>query len=260
MTAARTRTADDPVGLLPRGPRPTMSTMSTAAALVDVLYSHASDAERAKIQGHHPHGDPVIGVWMKTTFDTAKAHMAMPLSEVDALFDRPEYEARLSAVCVLDFKARARGLADGDRRALYDLYLARHDRINSWGMVDRAAPHVVGRYLLDKPHGPLFELAASANVYERRTAITAPLYWARYGEPAQLGDLFALAERLLSDEDELVSKPVGIALKHAGTLDQPALLSFLDKHVAGMRTPTLRYAVEKLPPDLRSRYRATRRG
>lgn len=221
--------------------------MTTAAAVLEVLLAHASDDERAKIREHHPHDDPVLGVRMKTTFDTAKAHTAMPLAEVDVLFDRPEFEARLAAVCVLDFKARAKKLTDDERRALYEKYLARHDRINSWGMVDRAAPHVVGRYLLDKPRDPLFALARSADVYERRTAITAPLYWARYGGPEQLADLFTLAGELLTDTDVLVSKPVGIALKHAGVLDEAALTRFLDEHAADMQRPTLRYAVEKHP-------------
>jgi 3-methyladenine DNA glycosylase AlkD len=223
-----------------------MGGMTTAAALLQELRSHASDAERTKIRRHFPHDDPVIGVRMKTTFDMAKAHTVMPLAEVDALFDQPEYEARLSAVCVLDFKARNQKLTDGERRALHDLYLARHDRINSWDMVDRAAPHVVGRYLLDKSRDPLFALAGSANVYERRTAITAPLYWARFGTPAQVADLFTLAERLLDDTDVLVSKPVGIALKYAGLCDEAALRIFLDKHGTAMQRATYRYAVEKL--------------
>lgn len=224
----------------------------TAAALLAELREHASDDERAKIRRHLPHDDPVVGVRMRTTFDTAKRYAAMSLAEVDALFDRPEYEARLSAVCVLDFKARA---ADADRQALCDRYLARHDRINSWDMVDRAAPHVVGRHLLDHPHDPLFALARSTNVYERRTAITAPLYWARFGAPAQLADLFTLAAELLPDEDVVVSKPVGIALKYAGLADERALVRFLDTHAHSMRRATLRYAVEKLPAEIRARYR-----
>jgi len=224
----------------------------TAAALLAELREHASDDERAKIRRHFPHDDPVIGVRMRTTFDTAKRYVAMSLDEVDALFDRAEYEARLSAVCVLDFKARA---ADADRRALCDRYLARHDRLNSWDMVDRAAPHVVGHHLLEEPRDPLFALARSANVYERRTAITAPLYWARFGTPEQLADLFTIAASLLRDEDVLVSKPVGIALKYAGLADEQALVSFLDTHAHGMQRATLRYAVEKLPAELRARYR-----
>lgn len=62
-------------------------------------------------------GYPVVGVRMKTLFDLAKTHAGMPLDEVPALLDRPEYESRLSAVCVLDFKARSAKLTDDDRRA-----------------------------------------------------------------------------------------------------------------------------------------------
>jgi 3-methyladenine DNA glycosylase AlkD len=44
----------------------------------------------------------------------------------------------------------------------------------------------------------------------------------------------------------VVSKPVGIALKYAGVLDEPALRSFLEKHEGAMQTASLRYAREKL--------------
>jgi 3-methyladenine DNA glycosylase AlkD len=223
-------------------------------ALLTDLRARSTAEDRTKTSARLPEGYPVIGVRMKTLFDLAKTHVAMPLTEVSALLDRPEYEARLAAVCVLDFKARAAKLPDDDRRALCELYLARHDRIDTWDMVDRAAPRVVGRYLMDRPHDPLFTLAASPDPTERRTAITAPLYWARYGTPAHLPDLFRLAEVLLGDDDVVVSKPVGIALKYAGLLDEPALLSFLDTHAARMRRPALRYATEKLAPALRKKY------
>jgi len=221
------------------------------STLLTDLRAHATAEDRKKTAARLPDGYPVIGVRMKTLFDLAKAHSTMPLTDVAALLDEPEYEARLGAVCVLDFKARA----TNDPGALYDLYLARHDRIDTWDMVDRAAPRVVGRYLMDRPHDQLFRLARSANPIERRTAITAPLYWARYGTPAHLPDLFRLAEVLLGDDDVVVSKPVGIALKYAGLLDEPALLSFLDTHAAVLRPAALRYAVEKLPPPLRAKYR-----
>jgi 3-methyladenine DNA glycosylase AlkD len=72
------------------------------------------------------------------------------------------------------------------------------------------------------------------------------LYFARYGTPADLTDLYALAELLLDDKNPVVSKPVGIALKYAGVLDEPSLRTFLGKHESAMQTPTLRYAREKL--------------
>lgn len=225
----------------------------TADALVADLRAHSSDAERAKLRGRLAREQPVIGVRMGTLFELAKARTAMPLAEVHRLLDRPEFEARLAAVCVLDFRARSPRLPDAEREAGYRTYLERHDRIDSWDMVDRAAPHVVGRWLLDRPRDPLFALARSADVHERRTAITAPLYWARYGTPAQTRDLFAIAEALVDDEDPVVAKPVGIALKHAGVRDEPALLAFLDAHAARMPRPALRYAVEKLDPGVRAR-------
>jgi hypothetical protein len=51
----------------------------------------------------------------------------------------------------MDFQARQKATPDRRRQELYELYLRRHDRIDSWDLVDRAAPHVVGGYLWDKP-------------------------------------------------------------------------------------------------------------
>ncbi|OAI39947.1 hypothetical protein AYO38_01235 [bacterium SCGC AG-212-C10] len=41
---------------------------------------------------------------------------------------------------------------------------------------------------------------------------------------------------------------------------QPQLLAYLDRHAATMPRPTLRYAVEHLPPDVRARYTGLRGG
>jgi len=51
--------------------------------------------------------------------------------------------------------------------------LRRHDRIDDWDLVDRAAPHVVGGQLADLPRDPLFVLARSRHWWERRTTIVA---------------------------------------------------------------------------------------
>jgi 3-methyladenine DNA glycosylase AlkD len=216
----------------------------TAAALIDVLGEHAKPGE--VVHKHYPGAGEVLGVPMRNTFDTAKAFTGMPFGEVERLLDEASYEGRLAGFCVLDFKARGKKTTDDERRTAYELYLRRHDAIDSWDMVDRAAPHVVGRYLLQRDREPLFELARTADPLRRRTAITAPLYFARFGTPDDLTDLFALAELLLSDKDPVVSKPVGIALKYAGVLDETALRDFLARHEGALQTPTLRYAREKL--------------
>lgn len=221
----------------------------TAAALVGELRAQARPAEYPQKHYHGTSG--VLGVRMRTTFDIAKRFTALPPAEVDRLLDVPEYEPRLAAFCVLDFKARKAKLPEDERRGCYELYLRRHDRIDSWDMVDRAAPRVVGGYLLDRPRDPLYELARSTDPLRRRTAMTAPLTFTRAGD---LADVFGLAEVLLDDTDPIVSKPVGIALKYAGQADEAALLAFLDQHAGRLQRPALRYAVEKLTPTIRQRY------
>lgn len=229
----------------------------TAEAFLAALEPLRSDDERRKIERRYPTdgGSRVLGVRMKHLFDTAKAFTAMPLDEVDRLLDSPYYEARIGAVSVLDFRARRKATTDDERRAMYELYLRRHDRLDSWDFVDRAAPRVVGWYLLDKPRDPLFALAASPNVWERRTAITAAFWLIRQGD---VEDAFALAERLLDDPEEMVNTSVGVALREIGTVDEDRLIAFLRAHAATMPRITLRYAGEKLPAAEQQALRALR--
>lgn len=77
--------------------------------------------------------------------------MDMPLDEVEKLLESPYHEARVGAVGVMDFQARSKKTSSERRKALFDLYIRRHDRINTWDLADRSAIHVVGGYLFDKP-------------------------------------------------------------------------------------------------------------
>jgi hypothetical protein len=93
--------------------------------------------------------DQIIGVRMGQVFAIAKEFMDMPLDEVEKLLESPIHEARVGAVSIMDFQARNKKTADERRKELFDLYIRRHDRIDTWDLVDRSAPHVVGSYLYD---------------------------------------------------------------------------------------------------------------
>lgn len=214
------------------------------AALQDLR----SPAELPAIAKRLAPGDDAIGVRMRDLFDTARSATGMPLDEVEKLFASPLYEARMGALSILDFRAKAPRTDDAQRRRLYNLYLGHHDRITTWDMVDRAAPSVVGGYLLGRSREPLFVLAAAVDPLRRRTAITAPLWFVRHGEDADLADVFALAAVLAADPDPVVHKAVGIALKHAGGRDARAVVQFVEQHAATMPRVVLRSAVEKLDP------------
>ena len=192
-----------------------------------------------------------LGIAHKAVFDLAKTFIDMPLKEIDALLDSHFYEARMGAVSIMDFQARRKKTPPEQRKALFDLYIRRHDRLNNWGFVDRAAPYVVGGYLFDKPRDILYQLARSEDVWERRTAITSTYFFIRQND---LADTFAIAEILVNDEHDLINKAVGGWLREAGKRDESRLKQFLDRHAATMPRVTLRYAVDKLDKVVRERY------
>ena len=128
-----------------------------------------------------------------------------------------------------------------------------HDRINNWDMVDRSAPYVIGGYLADKSRAPLYKLAKSKNVWERRTAIVSTYFFIRQNE---LEDTFKIAELLVNDSHDLINKAVGSWIREAGKRDEERLLAFLDKHGSSMPRTTLRYAVEKLSASQKKSYLA----
>jgi 3-methyladenine DNA glycosylase AlkD len=188
---------------------------------------------------------------MRELFALAKDFIAMPAAEIEHLLDQPEHEPRVGGVSVMDFQARQKQTSEARRRELYELYLRRHDRIDTWDLVDRAAPYVVGGYLFDKPRHPLYELAESVHWYERRTAIVATYYFIRQDD---LDDTFAIGDVLAHDPEELVQKAVGGWVREAGKRDQSRLIAYLDRHAATMPRITLRYAIEHLDPNLRRHY------
>ena len=194
----------------------------TAAGVRAALEAEASVDERGKIQKRMTdERTEVIGVRMGTVFAIAKANTRMPLAEVDRLLDSDAYEMRMVAVSILDFRARAK---NADRSALYELWMRRLDRIDTWDYIDRAAPRVVGGFLLDRPREVLFELARSEDRWHRRTAITAAFWIIRARD---LDDPLALCEILADDPEHLVQTNVGVALREIGRVDRARLEEFL---------------------------------
>jgi 3-methyladenine DNA glycosylase AlkD len=195
--------------------------------------------------------DVMTGVRMGQVFALAKEFINMPLGEIEKLLENPVHEARVGAVSIMDFQARSRKTTQDRRKELFDLYIRRHDRINSWDLVDRSAIYVVGSYLFDQPRDILYRLASSKNIWERRTAIVSTAYFIKHGD---VDDTFKLAEILLGDEQDLIHKATGWMLRAAGEKDRQKLLSFLDQFAASMPRTALRYALEHFDKKQRDAY------
>ena len=195
--------------------------------------------------------DVAIGARMGDVFALAKEYIDMPLDQVSVLLESPVHEVRVGAVSIMDFQARRKRTSAEHRKELFDLYIGRHDRINTWDLVDRSAPYVVGGYLFDKPRTPLYELARSKVMSERRTAIVATYFFIRQNDTA---DTFKIAEMLVYDDEDLIHKAVGGWVREAGKRAPEALLDFLDRFAATMPRTALRYAVEHLDEAQRAHY------
>jgi 3-methyladenine DNA glycosylase AlkD len=223
--------------------------ISTLTELDARLHSlqQAADASRSARPGRIPMGQ---------LFKLAEAFIAASPEEIEALLDRPDHPPRVVAVSIMDFQARQKTTSQDRRRDLYELYLRRHDRIDAWDLVDRAAPHVVGGYLWDKSREPLYLLAESPRWYERRTSMVSTWFFIRRGD---LDDTFRIAQILANDPHDLVQKAVGGWIREAGKRDEQRLRDYLDRNAATMPRTALRYAIEHLPSDVRDHYLGRKR-
>ncbi len=232
----------------------------TARKFVEKLKTFQSDAELKKIQryfksgeGQYAHGDTFIGVRMGQVFALAKAFVEMSPAEIERLMESDIHEARAGAMSIMGQQAMLRTTTEARRKELYDLYLRRHDRINNWDLVDLAAKPVIGQYLADKPRTILLKLAKSKNMWERRTALYACLWFIM--KQKSVDDTEAICELLIGEKEEIIQKAVGTMVRCIG-IDRPRLLAFLDRHAAKMPRVTLRYAIEKLSAAEKKRYMA----
>lgn len=232
--------------------------MASAAAFLDDLTALANPTDAAQLQryfktgpGEYGEGDVFVGVRMGAVFALAKRNLGMPVADLETLLESPIHEARAGALTIMNEEAKKKGTSEQRRTELFNLYLRRHDRINNWDLVDVACRYVIGVYLFDRPRDILYQLARSANLWERRTAIVSTWYFIRAG---QTDDAIAIAELLLGDREDLIHKATGWMLRYVGDKDPARLRAFLDTHAATMPRTALRYSIEKFDPAERAHY------
>ncbi len=240
-----------------------MPTTLTATEYINRLERYQSDVELAKIQryfksgeGEYGEGDAFMGVRMGQVFELSNEFTEMPLSEIERLLASPIHEVRAGGVKIMANQAKGKKATDARRKDLYELYLRSMDRINNWDLVDLGAWDVVGRYLVDKPRDVLYDLARSSNIWERRTAVLSTMAFMRRGE---VDDAFRIAELLLDDDQDLIHKAAGWALRVAGGIDRERLIRFLDSHAATMPRIALRNAIEHFDRKQRDHYLGMRK-
>jgi 3-methyladenine DNA glycosylase AlkD len=203
--------------------------------------------------GQYGEGDKFAGLKVPVVRKLVKEHRTLPLDDVERLLHSEIHEERLLALLILVSQAAK---ADSARRkAIYDIYLANTRWVNNWDLVDLSAPHLVGAYLEDKSRKPLYRLAKSKILWERRIAVLATFHFIRRGD---FGDALAIVEMLLGDAEDLIHKAAGWMMREVGKRDLPVLEGFLREHGRKMPRTMLRYAIEKFPEKKRKSFLSLR--
>jgi len=180
---------------------------------------------------------------------TAKKYYDIPLAVTEELLKSKFHEERLFALIILVECFKKSG--PDQKQIIYHLYLNHTKNINNWDLVDISAPHIAGAYLYTRSRQPLYDLAVTKDLWERRISIIATFYFIRYNE---FVDALNISEILLNDREDLIHKAVGWMLREIGKRDLAAEEMFLKKHYKAMPRTMLRYAIEKVEEAKRKKY------
>jgi len=216
-----------------------------------------ANKEKAKIlqrffktgPGEYGEDDIFVGVVVPKIRQIARRYKDTSLPIVRQLLKSPVHEERAMALFMLIHQYNK---ADaGGREKIYEFYLNHTRYINNWDLVDVSAEHIVGAFLSGRDTKSLYSLVKSADLWERRIAVTATFHFIKKNE---FNNTLKIAKLLLNDEHDLIHKAVGWMLREIGRRDMKVEEGFLKKYYKKMPRTMLRYAIEKFPEGKRQKY------
>lgn len=240
------------------------------ASEIKAALRKAASAEKAEIaarffktgKGEYGEGDRFLGVVTPQQRKIVRGYFAgreLPAfcstrAVVLALLRGVFHEERFTGLAILT--GQYCKSAAGDRKRIFDCYVANLRYVNNWDLVDSSAPYIAGDYLLDKDSSILFEWAVSSDLWVRRIAMLATFAFVKH---ARFDETLLLAEQLLiarKEGHDLMHKAAGWMLREVGKRDRGVLESFLERYAALMPRTALRYAIEKFSEEDRHAYMA----
>ena len=132
---------------------------------------------------------------------------------------------------------------------LLESWLKRH--VHSWGACDDLCTHAFGALIFQFPEfiQKTREWTRSKNRWIRRASAVVLIYSIR--RKSHLRAIFETADALLTDQDVMVQKGYGWMLKEASNHYPEEVFDYVMENRTEMPRTALRYAVEKLAPELR---------
>ena len=125
--------------------------------------------------------------------------------------------------------------------------------VSNWATCDTLCNHSVGDLIDMYPTlvDVLKRWATSDNRWMRRAGAVSLIVPAKRGR--FLEDVFKIADILLLETDDLVRKGCGWMLKEAAEIHQQEVFDYVMSNKSVMPRTSLRYAIEKMPVELKAR-------
>lgn len=144
------------------------------------------------------------------------------------------------------------GLRDGYEESdffIFEKWLTNF--VNNWAKCDTLCNHTIAAFIEKYPRFlvNLKQWTHSGNRWLRRAAAVTLIIPAKEGKFLQ--DIFQIADSLLADKEDLVQKGYGWLLKDASIHHQLEVFDYVMKNRQAMPRTALRYAIERMPPDLK---------
>jgi 3-methyladenine DNA glycosylase AlkD len=124
--------------------------------------------------------------------------------------------------------------------------------IGNWASCDTLCNHTIGTFIEMYPEylSGLKKWAKSHNRWVKRASAVSLIIPARNGK--FLNDILLIADILHSDKDDMVQKGYGWMLKAASQAHQEDIFNYIMSKKATMPRTSLRYAIEKMPAELKA--------
>jgi 3-methyladenine DNA glycosylase AlkD len=125
--------------------------------------------------------------------------------------------------------------------------------VSNWAACDVLCNHTVGAFveMFPKYLANLKKWAKSKNRWMKRASALTLIIPAKRGK--FLKDIFEIADILLLDKDDMVQKGYGWMLKAASQAHEKEVFNYVLKNKKEMPRTALRYAIEKMPKNLKAK-------
>lgn len=209
-------------------------------------------------KGGYGEGDHFLGVDNPNVREVANEFQSQAnFKIIKKLLHSKYHEVRFAGLIIMerqfDKACKNRTLDKEKQERIYKLYIDEINAINNWDLVDLSAPHILGRYLLDKSdRSILYCLADTGELWKERISILSTLAFIRNKD---FKDTLKLASKFLHHNHDLMHKAVGWMLREIGKKDFETEVEFLKKNKYNtIPRTTLRYSIEKFPEVIRQQY------